>query len=94
MKDTRNAVEFKIVTRNPEEIKNDIIYNLKHGATLIDATGMYTNEGTAIIISVVNIRQIPEFLNIVKKHPDTFVYYSDVTGVKGNFRWNKEDEAK
>ena len=94
MKDTRNAVEFKIVTRKPEEIKNDIIYNLKHGATLVDATGMYTNEGTAIIISVVNIRQIPEFLNIIKKYPDTFVYYSDVTGVKGNFRWNKEDEVK
>ncbi len=94
MKDTRNAVEFKIVTKHPEDIRNDIIYNLKHGATLLDGKGMFTNEGNAVIISVVNIRQIPEFLDIIKKHPDTFVYYSDVTGVKGNFRWNKEDVAK
>ena len=94
MKDTRNAVEFKIVTKNPEEIKNDIIYDLKHGATLVDGTGMFTGDGTSIIISVVNIRQIPEFLNIIKKYPETFVYYSDVTGVKGNFRWKKEDVAK
>lgn len=94
MKETRNAVEFKIVTRNPEEIKNDIIYQLKHGATIIDSRGMYTEQGSSMIISVVNIRQIPEFLKITKKYPDTFVYYSDVTGVKGNFRWFKDDAVK
>ena len=94
MKETRNAVEFKIVTSHHEEIRNEIIYNLKHGATVIEAKGLYTENEKEIIISVVNIRQIPEFLNIIKKYPDTFVYYSDVAGVKGNFRWNKEDEAK
>ncbi|MBO7214845.1 MAG: YitT family protein [Clostridia bacterium] len=94
MKETRNAVVFKIVTRNPDEIKNDIIYVLKHGATIVESKGMFTNEGSSIIISVVNIRQIPEFLKITKKYPDTFVYYSDVTGVNGNFRWFKDDVAK
>lgn len=94
MKETRNAVEFKIVTRNPEEIKNDIIYVLKHGATVVESKGMFTDEGSSIIISVVNIRQIPEFLKITKKYPGTFVYYSDVTGVNGNFRWYKDDVAK
>ena len=94
MKDTRNAVEFKIITRNPDEIKHDIIYVLKHGATIIDGTGMYTGDGNSIIISVVNIRQISEFLKIIKKYEGTFVYYSDVTGVKGNFRWQKDDIAK
>ncbi len=94
MKDTRNAVEFKIITRSPEQLKNDIIFGLKHGATLVDATGMYTNEGNSIIISVVNIRQIPEFLKLIKRYPDTFVYYTDVSGVKGNFRWKKDDVAK
>ena len=94
MKDTRNAVEFKIITRYPEQLKNDIIFGLKHGATLVDATGMYTNEGNSIIISVVNIRQIPEFLKLIKRYPDTFVYYTDVSGVKGNFRWKKDDVAQ
>ncbi len=94
MKETRNAVEFKIVTRNPDEIKNDIIYVLKHGATIVESKGMFTNEDSSIIVSVVNIRQIPEFLKIIKKYPDTFVYYSDVTGVNGNFRWLKDDVAK
>ena len=94
MKDTRNAVEFKIVTKHPEKIKEDIIYKLKHGATILESKGMYTNEGSAVIFSVVNNRQVSEFLEIIKKHPDTFVYYTEVAGVNGNFRWMKDDEAK
>ncbi len=94
MKETRNAVEFKIITAHHKEIKNEIIYNLKHGATVLTAKGLYTEKEKEMIVSVVNIRQVPEFLEVIKKYPDTFVYYSDVSGVKGNFRWNKEDEAK
>ena len=94
LKDKRNAIEFKIITKHPEQIKNDIIYTLKHGATVIDGRGMYTDNESSVIISVINIRQIPEFLDIIKKHPDTFVYYGEVIGVRGNFRWNKDDDAK
>lgn len=94
MKDTRNAVEFKIITKNPQAIKDEIIYGLKHGATIIESKGMYTEEGSAIIFSVVNNRQISEFLDIIKRHPDTFAYYTDVSGVRGNFRWFKDDVAK
>lgn len=94
MRDTRNAVKFEIVTDNPERLRNDIIFNLKHGATLTECKGMFTDENKYIVITVVNNRQVPEFLNIIKKYPDTFVIYSEVTGVKGNFRWFKDDVAK
>lgn len=93
LKDKRNAIEFKIITKHPEEIKNDIIFNLKHGATVLEGKGMYTDEESSVIISVINIRQVPEFLEIIKKHPDTFAYYGELTGVRGNFRWEKDDEA-
>ncbi len=94
LRDSRNAVEVKIVTKDPEAIKRDIIYNLKHGATILDSRGMYTDGESSIIISVINIRQIPEFLNIIKKHPDTFTYYGELMGVTGNFRWRKDDAVK
>lgn len=94
LSETRNAIEVKIVTKNPEEIKREILYDLKHGATLVQSEGMYTAEGSAIIFSVINVRQIPDFLAMMKKYPDTFVYYSEVKGVRGNFRWFKDDEAK
>lgn len=91
MRDNRNAVEFKIVTKHPEEIREEILYSLRHGATLVESKGMFTERESTVIFSVVNLRQIPDFLNILKKYPDTFVYYSEVTGVWGNFRRNKND---
>ena len=91
---TRNATEVKIVTNKPEEIKHELLYVLKHGGTITESKGMYTNEEKTVISSVINNRQLPEFLQIMQKYPDSFVYYSDVKGVRGNFRWNREDAVK
>ena len=94
MRDTRNAVQFVVITDKPEELRNEIIFNLKHGATVTQCKGMFTDENKYMITTVVNTRQVPEFMNILKKYPDNFVYYSDVTGVKGNFRRYRDDVAK
>lgn len=91
---TRHATEVKIVTKHAEELKHDILFTLKHGGTLTESTGLYTGEVRTVISSVINNRQLPEFLQLIKKYPDTFVYYSDVKGVNGNFRWQKDDIAK
>ena len=92
-KENRNAIEVKIITKDPDSIRHDIIYNLKHGATVIDSRGMYTDGESFVIISIINIRQLPEFLEIMKKHPDSFAYFGEVSGVIGNFRWQSYDEA-
>lgn len=94
LSDHRDAVAFHIITKEPEKIKEDIIYSLKHGATVMESKGLYTDAESYLIISIVNKRQIPEFLSIVKKHKDTFMYYSDINGVSGNFRWKKDDIVK
>ena len=94
MRDSRDTVEFKIITKHPEAIKQDIIYNLKHGATIIGSKGMFTGEDSNIIVSIVNARQVPEFLTLLKKYPDTFVSYTKLMGVRGNFRWGRNDIAK
>lgn len=91
---TRNATEVKIVTQRSAEIKHELLYTLKHGGTLTESKGLFTGEERTVISSVINNRQLPEFLQIMKKYPDTFVYYSDVKGVQGNFRWQKDDIAK
>lgn len=94
LRENRNAVEVKIITKNPAEIRDDIIYNLKHGATVVKSYGMYTDEESYMIISIINIRQIPELFEILKKYPNAFVYYDNVDGVRGNFRWKSTDIAK
>lgn len=94
LKDTRHAVEFKIITKNPEKLANKIINDLKHGATIVESKGAFGDDDSFIIITVVNIRQIPELLNMVKEDDSSFVYYTEAKGVIGNFRWNRDDEVK
>ena len=55
---------------------------------------MFTDDESTMVVTIVNIRQVPEFLRFLKKRPDIFVYYTDVTGVNGNFRWRKDEKAK
>ena len=37
-----------------------------------------------------NSRDIPEFMNTMKQHPDTFVYFSDGVRVQGDFHFTHE----
>ena len=94
LKPTRNAVEVRIITNNPQQFKDDILLNLKHGATVIDCHGMYTGEEKAMIITIINIHQMDELIKLSRKYNSSFVYFSDVSGVWGNFRWNKSDIVK
>ena len=94
LKDSRNAVKFEIITKDPEKLKDEIICELKHGATLVQSKGMFTDEQSTIVVTIVNTRQVPEFLRFLKTRPGIFVYYTDVTGVNGNFRWRRDEKAK
>ena len=94
LKPTRNAVEVRIITNEPEKFKEDILINLKHGATVIDCHGMFTGEEKAMIVTIINIHQMDELIKLSRKYDSSFVYFSDVSGVWGNFRWNKSDAVK
>lgn len=91
LKPTRNAIEVKIVTNNADELKEDILHDLKHGATVVKCRGMYTDDDRDMVITLINIRQLNELMQISRKYPNTFIYYVNVNGVWGNFRWNKFD---
>ncbi len=94
LKDTRHAVEFKIITKDPDALVHTIIYELKHGATIVESRGAFSDEPGYMITTIINIRQIPQLLNIVKNYEGAFVYYTEAKGVTGNFRWHKDDEVK
>ncbi len=94
LKDTRNAVEFRINTRDPHVLLEKIMYNLKHGATITECEGAFTGEKRYIITTIINMRQLPDMLALLKEDEGSFVTYSEAKGVRGNFRWRAEDEAK
>ena len=91
LKRERYAVEVKIVTKNPKDIKDEILYTHKHSATVVKSNGMYSGDDNYIIFSVMNVKEIPKLMNILKKHPDTFVYFSDGVRVQGDFHF-KDDQ--
>ncbi len=94
LKSNRSAVKFEIVTdkENAEEIKRIIIFKLRKSATVIRGTGAFSDKGKEVIICLTNYRQIPELLRLIKEVPNVFLYYSDVTGVRGNFSFNPSEE--
>ena len=96
LRDRRNAVKFEVITNtaSAKEIKQYIIFNLRQGATLLQGQGAFSEEDKAVIVCLVSYREIAEFLRIMKKFPDTFVYYSDVMGVYGNFAFDANDETE
>ena len=89
MRDSREAIEVKIITKNPTELHDDIVNELGHSATIVNSKGMYSGEENAIVFVLISRKQIAQFIRIINKYPNTFIYYTEVQGVFGKFRANK-----
>ena len=87
LKKERYALEVKIITKNPELIRDEILYKHQHSATVLSARGMYTGDEYQMVITVVSSRDIASFMQTMKQHPDTFVYFSDGVKVQGDFHF-------
>ncbi len=94
LKSNRSAVKFEIITDGAHlaEIKQYILFDLKHGATLLKCQGVFSEQDKEMLVCLISYRQIPEFLKKIKGIPNTFLYYADVVGIRGNFDFNMEDE--
>ena len=91
LRDHRSAYEVKIITDDPAALKDDILFTLRHGATVVESHGMFTDRQNYMVITIINYRQLPELMKVIQKHPNTFVYYSEVVGVRGKFRRAKNE---
>lgn len=94
LKKDRYAQEVKIITKNPEAIRDEILYKFGHSATILDAKGMYSGENCYMVVSVINSRDIFAFMNLMKKYDDTFMYFTDGVKVQGEFHFGDQDSRK
>jgi uncharacterized membrane-anchored protein YitT (DUF2179 family) len=85
-KNGRSAVRFEIITDYPNEISNEIIYKLRHSATLIPGRGMYLNKEVSMLFVVVNNNQVAKLSAICRQYPNTFAIIDPVSEVMGNFK--------
>ena len=86
LKSGRSAIRFEIITDSPAELSEAIIRQLRHSATLIPGTGMYSGKPTNILICVINKSQIAALSAIIRQYPNTFAVMSSVSEVMGNFK--------
>lgn len=86
IKGGKSAYKFMIITSHADEIDYEIVHTLKHSATKIVGTGVYSNIEKDVIVCVVNKHQIMDFQNILKKYDDTFAFVETVNETIGNFK--------
>lgn len=85
-KGNRAAAKFEVITTQPEQLSRELIAALHHGCTVIRAEGMYTHSNRAMLVCVINRRQVVDFERIIRKYDNTFAYISTVNGIVGNFK--------
>jgi len=81
-----SAVRCEIITEHPEEIKERIIHELHHSATVITGTGAYSGGEKTVLLCVINSTQVAELTKMVTEYPDSFVIIGSVTRIVGNFK--------
>ena len=79
------AYRFEIITDRAEELAKEIMEKTHHGVTELNATGMYSHEGRALLVCVIRKRQIGELQRILRRYPGTFASFSPVSEVYGKF---------
>lgn len=82
----KSAYKFLIITQHAEEIDREIVEKIKHSATRLIGTGVYSNTERDVVICVVSKHQIVDFENIIRKYPDTFAFVETVNETIGNFK--------
>ena len=82
---SKQAYKFTVITTHADEISDEILHTLHHGATKLSAVGAYKNQEKDVLICVVNKHQIVDFQNILEKYDNTFSFVENVGNTFGNF---------
>ena len=84
--------QVKIISRQPEKIRESILHQLDRGVTVLHAEGGYLHENTPVILSVISNRELPYVERLVRAvDPEAFMIVSRVTEVRGRgFSMKKE----
>lgn len=85
-KNGRAAIRFEITTDHPEQLRDAIVNQLRHSATILPGKGIYQGKETSVVICVVNKPQAAALSAILQSQPHTFAVMSQVNEVLGNFK--------
>jgi len=75
-----------IFTKKPG-LSDAIMHDLKRGVTAWEGEGVYTGEGTHVLVTVISRYEEPHLRELIAKHDENaFMIICDNTRVVGNFQ--------
>ena len=86
LKGGKAAVKFEVITRQSEPLARRLMQELRHGVTVLQGEGMYSQTPCSLLICVVNRHQIVQFQKILSEFPGSFAYICGVNETVGNFK--------
>ena len=77
--------QLQIITSN-KDLPKLLLANIPHGATVVDAKGVYTEGDKYIIYMVVSTPELKRAVNVIKElDPDSFINVTSLVAVYGKF---------
>ena len=87
------AYRYTIITDHAREIEEEIIGELHHTATAVQAEGAYTHGAKQVLFCVINPYQMVALKEILLKYDNTFAFVEPVSETIGKFnritRWGE-----
>ena len=78
--------QIQIISHN-KDLPKLLIANIPHGATVVDAKGVYTDSDRLIIYMVVSTTEVKHAIKVIKElDPESFIGVHALQSVVGNFR--------
>lgn len=78
--------KISIITKKREELQKALLEKFKHGMTIFQAIGGYTNESKWNIEAIILTYEREEYERLVLSiDPCAFITYYDLNGIKGNY---------
>ena len=89
-----SKTEVKIISTNPDPIRQAILSQVDRGCTMLQGRGGYSGNTTEIIMSIISNHELPKIERVAREiDPNCFVIISHVTEVWGRgFSYSKQLE--
>ncbi|MCR4675390.1 MAG: YitT family protein [Lachnospiraceae bacterium] len=77
---------MQIFTKNPDKVVEEYLKHFRHGITVLNGTGGYTGEDTAMLLSVTSSYELAEAIEVIKKaDPNVIINVTKTSQFIGKF---------
>ncbi|MCF0136294.1 MAG: YitT family protein [Lachnospiraceae bacterium] len=89
-----SRIEVKVVTKDPDKLRNLVLKQVNRGCTLISAETGYREQETRMVFTVISHRELPRVKRLFQEaDPECFMVITQVSEVRGRgFTLKRQEE--